>query len=236
LTAVIRGGSDQGMIVGVAGRNGAGKGEVIKLLEAKGYVAHSLSDAIRDVLRERGLEESRERMIETGRALRAEGGPGVLGERLAAKMDPAQDYAIDSVRHPAEVAALRASGQPFVLLWVDADLGVRFEGNWEATIPRPSNSTQCARSKTACCSTIRDSMPCRRPSTTRSPQPRVEWIRPLLLDAHRPMADTLGALRPPRGSKIGDPATDGEAGDETISLESVNPGRTRPRCLVSVFR
>ncbi|MBW2724140.1 MAG: AAA family ATPase [Deltaproteobacteria bacterium] len=127
LTAVIRGGSDQGMIVGVAGRNGAGKGEVIKLLEAKGYVAHSLSDAIRDVLRERGLEESRERMIETGRALRAEGGPGVLGERLAAKMDPAQDYAIDSVRHPAEVAALRASGQPFVLLWVDADLGVRFE-------------------------------------------------------------------------------------------------------------
>jgi dephospho-CoA kinase len=115
------------MIVGVAGRNGAGKGEVIKLLEARGYVSLSLSDAIRDVLRERGLEENRERMIETGRALRVEGGAGVLGERIAAKMDPARDYAVDSVRHPAEVDALRAGGQPFVLLWVDADLRVRFE-------------------------------------------------------------------------------------------------------------
>jgi len=115
------------MIVGVAGRNGAGKGEVIKLLEARGYIAYSLSDAIRDELKAQGLEESRERMIETGTALRAAGGPGVLGERTAAKMEPARDYAIDSVRHPAEVDALRASGQPFVLLWVDADLGVRFE-------------------------------------------------------------------------------------------------------------
>ncbi len=115
------------MIVGVAGRNGAGKGEVIKLLEARGFVALSLSDAIREVLAERGLEESRERMIETGRALRAEGGPGVLGERLLARMDPDRDYAVDSVRHPAEVEALRAGGHRFVLLWVDADLQVRFE-------------------------------------------------------------------------------------------------------------
>jgi dephospho-CoA kinase len=127
LTRAKHSGSGQGMIVGVAGRNGAGKGEVIKLLEARGYIAFSLSDAIRDVLREQGLEESRERMIEAGNALRTARGPGVLGERTVAKMDPARNYAIDSVRHPAEVEALRASGQPFVLLWVDADLGVRFE-------------------------------------------------------------------------------------------------------------
>ncbi|MCH7600181.1 MAG: AAA family ATPase [Myxococcales bacterium] len=115
------------MIVGVAGRNGAGKGEVIKLLEAKGYLAFSLSDVIRDVLGERGLEPSRERMIETGRELRAEGGAGVLGERLLAKMQGDRDYAIDSVRHPAEVDALRAGGQPFLLLWVTADEVVRFD-------------------------------------------------------------------------------------------------------------
>lgn len=115
------------MIVGVAGRNGAGKGEVIKLLEAKGYTALSLSDVIRDVLRAQGVEESRSRMIEAGRALRAEGGPQVLGERLLAKMDPARDYAVDSVRHPAEVEPLRSGGRPFLLLWVDADESVRFE-------------------------------------------------------------------------------------------------------------
>ena len=115
------------MIVGVAGRNGAGKGEVIKLLEARGYLALSLSDVIRDVLRERGPEPSRERMIETGSELRADGGAGVLGERLLAKMDSTRDYAIDSVRHPAEVDALRAGGLPFILLWVDADEAVRFD-------------------------------------------------------------------------------------------------------------
>lgn len=115
------------MIVAVAGRNGAGKGEVVKLLETKGYLALSLSDVIRDVLREKGLEPTRERMIEAGRAMRAEGGAGVLGERLLALMEPGCDYAIDSVRHPAEVEALRAGGQPFVLIWVDADESVRFE-------------------------------------------------------------------------------------------------------------
>ena len=115
------------MIIGVAGRNGAGKGEVIKLLEAKGFVAMSLSDVIRDVLRAQGLEESRERMIEAGRVLRAEGGPSVLGERMLAKMDPAGDYAVDSVRHPAEVEPLRGDGRPFLLLWVDANESVRFD-------------------------------------------------------------------------------------------------------------
>ncbi len=115
------------MIIGVAGRNGAGKGEFIKCLEAEGYSSLSLSDAIRRVLEERGVGETRERMIETGRELRAEGGPGVLAERLLEMMAPASDYAVDSVRHPAEIEALRASGRPFRLVWIDADEAVRFE-------------------------------------------------------------------------------------------------------------
>ena len=115
------------MIIGVAGRNGAGKGEVIKLLEARGFTAYSLSDAIRDVLRERGQEESRELMIDTGRSLREEGGPGVLAERLLTMMTPNGHFAVDSVRHPAEAQTLRESGRPFWLVWVDADEALRFE-------------------------------------------------------------------------------------------------------------
>jgi dephospho-CoA kinase len=114
------------MIIGVSGRNGAGKGEFIKCLEREGFRSLSLSDAIRRVLEERGLGETRERMIDTGRELRAEGGPGVLAERLLEMMDSGGDYAVDSVRHPAEVAVLRASGRPFRLVWVDADESVRF--------------------------------------------------------------------------------------------------------------
>jgi dephospho-CoA kinase len=115
------------MIIGVAGRNGAGKGEVIKLLQERSFTAHSLSDAIRDVLRERGQAESRELMIDTGRSLREEGGPGVLAERLLSMMRPNGNFAVDSVRHPAEAEALRESGRPFWLLWVDADEALRFE-------------------------------------------------------------------------------------------------------------
>src|SRR5262245_56729430 len=108
------------MILGVSGFNGSGKGEVVRFLEARSFYPLSLSDVIRDELRAEGLEETRERMIETGRALRAAGGPGALAERLAARLLPDRNYVIDSVRHPAEVEALRARTGRFQLLWVEA--------------------------------------------------------------------------------------------------------------------
>ena len=42
------------MILGVSGLNGAGKGEVVRFLEARSFYALSLSDVIRDDLREQG--------------------------------------------------------------------------------------------------------------------------------------------------------------------------------------
>jgi len=115
------------MIFGVSGFNGAGKGEIVRFLEARSFYALSLSDVIRDELRTQGFEETRERMIETGRALRSAHGPGALADRLAAKLLPDRNYVIDSVRHPAEVEALRARTGRFRLLWVDADERVRLE-------------------------------------------------------------------------------------------------------------
>lgn len=115
------------MILGVAGLYGAGKGEAVEFLAARSFYPLSLSDVIRDELRQRGLEETRERMIETGNALRAAGGPAVLAERLLARLLPDRNYVIDSIRHPAEVAALRAAGPGFRLLWIDADEATRME-------------------------------------------------------------------------------------------------------------
>ncbi|MHA7838435.1 MAG: AAA family ATPase, partial [bacterium] len=68
------------MIIGVAGRNGAGKGEFVKFLEARSFTALSLSDAIRAELAARGLEETRERMIEVGQEMRRRAGPGALAQ------------------------------------------------------------------------------------------------------------------------------------------------------------
>jgi len=119
------------MIIGVAGRNGAGKGELVSFLEARSFTALSLSDAIRAELAAQGLEESRERMIETGQAMRRRAGPGALAQSLAKQLLPDRNYAIDSIRHPVEVEILRAhaeaTGHVFQLVWVDAKLETRFE-------------------------------------------------------------------------------------------------------------
>jgi dCMP deaminase len=115
------------MIFGLSGPNGAGKGEVVDYLAARSFSAFSLSDVIRADLRDSGLAESRERMIERGRALRAERGASVLADLALEGLRDDRNHVIDSIRHPAEVEALRASGQPFKLLWIDADIAVRFE-------------------------------------------------------------------------------------------------------------
>ncbi len=115
------------MIIGLSGLNGSGKGEIVRFLEARSFLSLSLSDVIRDELRAQGLEETRERMIETGRAIRAAEGPGALALRLARKLDPERNYAIDSVRHPAEVEVLRDHTSNFRLIWTQADDRVRLE-------------------------------------------------------------------------------------------------------------
>ncbi len=115
------------MIIGVAGRNGAGKGEFVDFLEARSFTVYSLSDAIRQELAVRGLSETRERMIEVGQEMRRQSGPGALAQRLVRQLQPDRNYAIDSIRHPVEVEILRHCGQDFHLVWIDAKLETRFE-------------------------------------------------------------------------------------------------------------
>jgi dCMP deaminase len=115
------------MIIGVAGPNGAGKGEVVTYLSERSFYVLSLSDVIRDELARRGVGETRERMIEVGRELRARGGAGALAEALLGRLLPDRNYAIDSIRHPAEVGVLRRHSRDFKLVWVDAPIELRFE-------------------------------------------------------------------------------------------------------------
>ncbi|HEB89391.1 MAG TPA: hypothetical protein ENI85_07455 [Deltaproteobacteria bacterium] len=114
------------MIIGVAGRNGAGKGEFVRFLADRSFTVLSLSDVIRKELADRGLPETRERMIEVGQEMRRQSGPGALAQRLVSQLQPDRNYAIDSVRHPVEVEILRNAGQPFHLVWIDAKLETRF--------------------------------------------------------------------------------------------------------------
>jgi dCMP deaminase len=98
---------------------------VVAYLRERSFAALSLSDVIREELAARGLAETRERMIETGRELRARFGEAVLAQRLLTRVQSDRNTVVDSIRHPAEVAALRAASPRFRLIWVDAEPGAR---------------------------------------------------------------------------------------------------------------
>lgn len=123
------------MIIGLTGRNGSGKGEVANFLQEAGFESHSLSDILRDEIRheirheiqKKGKKISREKLIETGIALREKEGLSVLADRTLARLKPDRNYVIDSIRNPAEVRALRKGLGDFYLLNVTAPRQLRFE-------------------------------------------------------------------------------------------------------------
>jgi dCMP deaminase len=114
------------MLIGLTGRNAAGKGEVARYLQRKSFYYYSLSDAIRDEIRSRGDEPTRERLIIIGNELRQRYGAAVLAERILSKVEDDKHYIIDSIRNPAEVEAFRAA-KHFKLIRVEAPPEVRFQ-------------------------------------------------------------------------------------------------------------
>lgn len=113
------------MIIGLTGKNGAGKGEVAHFLKERGFHYLSLSDVLRTDLRAKRKPITRQMLVALGNQLRVQQGAGILAERLLSKMDVDKNYVVDSIRHPAEVEVLRRR-QDFVLLRVDAPLKLRF--------------------------------------------------------------------------------------------------------------
>ena len=114
------------MIIGLTGKNGSGKTAVSEYLKSRGFEYYSLSDEIRGEIRGRGLEITREILIEVGNELRREFGPGVLAERILKRLEEDRNYVIDSIRNPHEVEVFRRR-KDFALLAVEAEPGVRFE-------------------------------------------------------------------------------------------------------------
>jgi dCMP deaminase len=114
------------MLIGLTGRNAAGKGEVAGYLRQKSFYYYSLSDVIRDEIRSRGDAPTRERLIVVGNELRQKYGANVLAERTLAKIEDDKHYIIDSIRNPAEVEAFRAA-KHFKLIRVDSPAEVRFQ-------------------------------------------------------------------------------------------------------------
>lgn len=93
------------MIIGLTGSMGAGKGEVVKILERLGFEYITLSQMVREEARARGVPEEREKLMEVGNALRGIEGAGVLAKRALQKikLHPHDKWVIDGIRNPAEI-------------------------------------------------------------------------------------------------------------------------------------
>lgn len=115
------------MILGVTGLNASGKGEFCKYLSSKGFISYSLSDIIREELKREGKELTRDNLTAKGNELRKKHGSAVLAEKTLNKIEKGKNYAIDSIRNPAEVAALKKS-KDFRLVFIEApSIKARFE-------------------------------------------------------------------------------------------------------------
>ncbi|MFL2976111.1 MAG: hypothetical protein ACJZ49_00995 [Candidatus Thalassarchaeaceae archaeon] len=114
------------MLLGVTGRNAAGKTTIVEWFVNQGWDGCSCSDAIRHWLRENDQEITRENLTQGGRTLRSQGGAGVLAEMLLDRMDPKQNTIIDSIRTPDEVHALRIRDD-FLLIDVNVPLDLRWQ-------------------------------------------------------------------------------------------------------------
>ena len=112
------------LVIGITGRNCAGKDTLARALIERGFESHSLSDVLREELRLRGQEITRPALIAVGNELREREGPGVLARRVQSMMQTDR-VALVSVRNPVEVQTLRELPR-FVLLGVDAPVEVRF--------------------------------------------------------------------------------------------------------------
>jgi dephospho-CoA kinase len=111
-------------LIGLTGKNGAGKGEVAAYLMKKGYAYVSLSDEIREELGRRGEPITRDSLIATGNALRRRYGADILARRVMRKVKGRT--VIDSIRNGREVAFLRRQ-KDFILVAVEAPLELRYE-------------------------------------------------------------------------------------------------------------
>lgn len=114
------------MIIGLTGKNASGKGEVARIFRDGGFEEFSLSDEIRASLEDRGMETTRNNLIEEGRRLRNDEGLDSLAKRVVYRFSSGLNQVVDSIRNPAEVTFLRTLDN-FFLLAVDAPIDTRFE-------------------------------------------------------------------------------------------------------------
>ncbi|MFA5933526.1 MAG: AAA family ATPase [Microgenomates group bacterium] len=121
--------NDPKLVIGFVGQICSGKGEADKYLGEKyGFVSFSLSDQIREEIKHRGLEITRERLAQTGGELREKFGSEILAKRAWDKIQDQnlEKAIIDGARSLGEMEYLQKFPN-FHLIAIEADQKIRFE-------------------------------------------------------------------------------------------------------------
>lgn len=125
------------IIIGFVGHICSGKGEAIKyLVEKHGFIATSNSDQIREEIKKRGQEITRENLAVTAGDLREKYGPGILAQRAWDKIKEQnfEKVIFDAIRTLGEVDFLKTLPN-FHLIAIEADQKIRFERIKKRIIP-----------------------------------------------------------------------------------------------------
>jgi dephospho-CoA kinase len=115
------------MVIGLTGSYCSGKDTVADYISKKqGYIHFSLSDVIRDIMKEAKIRPTRENLIVFGTKLREKNGNCILAKKVLEKIKDGEKYCITSIRHSQEVSELKKR-RDFILVNVDAPQDIRFE-------------------------------------------------------------------------------------------------------------
>lgn len=118
------------MIIGLTGSLAAGKGVVAEFLKEKGFVYLSLSDELRELLKEKKIKITRKNLQDCANKFREENGSDYLARRIISKIKNQQyiKAIVDGIRNPGEVETLRKElKEDFFLVSVDAPEKTRFK-------------------------------------------------------------------------------------------------------------
>ncbi len=92
------------MIIGLTGACCSGKDTIAEYISKKyGYKHYSLSDILREIMKEKGIELTRENLAAFGTELREENGNEILANKALEKINLNGRFCITSIRHTGEV-------------------------------------------------------------------------------------------------------------------------------------
>ena len=114
------------MIIGLVGNYCSGKDSIAEILVEMNFYHISFSNLIREELKRRKQEVTRDNLIKVGNELREKEGRDVLAKKALEQVKDGENYVFTSVRNPGEVELLRKRND-FLLINVTAPDKVRLQ-------------------------------------------------------------------------------------------------------------